>query len=105
MAYLVDTNCLARLANKSDGRHSVALQVIELHWRGEILHLTPQVLIEFRSIATRPIAQNGLGLSAVDRGAGSGLRDYLSACPRHTGYLSSLEGRSGWRSDHREASP
>jgi predicted nucleic acid-binding protein len=67
MAYLVDTNLLARLANKSDAQHSVALHAaIELHRRGEILHLTPQVLIEFRSIATRPIAQNGLGLSAVD---------------------------------------
>jgi predicted nucleic acid-binding protein len=67
MAYLVDTNLLARLANKSDAQYSVALHaVIELHRRGEILHLTPQVLIEFRSIATRPFAQNGLGLSAVD---------------------------------------
>ncbi len=67
MAYLVDTNVLGRLANKSDAQHGVALHaVIELHRRGEVLHLTPQVLIEFRSIATRPIAQNGLGLSAVD---------------------------------------
>jgi predicted nucleic acid-binding protein len=40
--------------------------VIELHRRGEILHLTPQVLVEFRSVATRPIAQNGLGVSTSD---------------------------------------
>jgi len=67
MAYLVDTNVLGRLANRSDAQHGVALRAaIELHRRGEILHLTPQVLIEFRSIATRPIAQNGLGLPAVD---------------------------------------
>ena len=67
MAYLVDTNVLGRLANKTDAQHGVALRAaIELHRRGEILHSTPQVLIEFRSIATRPIAQNGLGLSAVD---------------------------------------
>jgi len=62
MAYLVDTNLLARLANKSDAQHSVALHaVIELHRRGEILHLTPQVLIEFRSIATQPIRAKRLG--------------------------------------------
>jgi hypothetical protein len=30
--------------------------------RGEMLHSTPQVLIEFRSIVTRPTAQNGLEL-------------------------------------------
>jgi predicted nucleic acid-binding protein len=56
MTYLVDTNVLARLANKSDLQHGVALHaVIELHRRGEILHLTPQVLVEFRSVATRPL--------------------------------------------------
>jgi predicted nucleic acid-binding protein len=67
MAYLVDTNVLGRLANTSDAQNGVAVHAAtELHRRGEILHLTPQVLIEFRSIATRPIAQNGLGLSAVD---------------------------------------
>jgi predicted nucleic acid-binding protein len=40
--------------------------VLELHRRGEVLHVTPQVLIEFRSVATRPVAVNGLGLSTVD---------------------------------------
>jgi len=67
MAYLVDTNILARLANAADAQHAVAAQaVVKLHQRSEALHLTPQVLIEFRSLATRPKAQNGLGLSAVD---------------------------------------
>jgi predicted nucleic acid-binding protein len=67
MAYLIDTNILARLANVADAQHAVAAQaVMELHRRGEVLHVTPQVLIEFRSTATRPKAQNGLGLSAVD---------------------------------------
>ena len=67
MAYLVDTNVLGRLATKSDAQDGVAVHAgIELHPRGDILHSTPRVLIEFRSIATRPIAQNGLGLSAVD---------------------------------------
>lgn len=67
MAYLVDTNILARLANAADAQHAVAARaVVELHRRSEILYATPQVLIEFRNLATRPKAQNGLGLSIVD---------------------------------------
>ena len=66
MAYLVDTNILVRLANAADSQHAIAAHaVFELHRRGEVLHLTPQVLIEFRNVATRPKAVNGLGLSAA----------------------------------------
>lgn len=50
MAHLLDTNILVRLANMADARHAVATQaVVELHRRGEVLHTTPQILIEFRS--------------------------------------------------------
>lgn len=67
MAYLVDTSILARLANTADGQHTVtANAVLKLHRQGEILHLTPQVLIEFRNVATRPTAVNGLGRSATE---------------------------------------
>ena len=67
MTYLVDTNVLGRLANSKDAQHGAALHAAtELERRGEVLHLSPQVLIEFRGIATRPIAQNGLGPSAID---------------------------------------
>ncbi len=65
--------CWGGWPNRTNAQYSVALHaVIELHRRGEILHLTPQVLIEFRSIATRSIAQNGLGLSADDTEALAG---------------------------------
>ncbi len=67
MAYLIDTSILARLANTTDPQRAIAARaVLELHRRGEVLHLTPQVLIEFRNMATRPVALNGLGLSTVD---------------------------------------
>lgn len=67
MAYLLDTSILARLANAADQKHSIATNaVVELHRLGETLHLTPQVLIEFRNVATRPIPVNGLGLSITD---------------------------------------
>jgi hypothetical protein len=55
---------LARLANSSDSQYGVASRaVLELHRRGEVLHVTPQVMIEFRNVATRAAALNGLGLS------------------------------------------
>src|SRR5262245_18730110 len=67
MAYLIDTTILGRLANVSDAQHAMAAgAVLELHRRGELLHITSQVMIEFRNVATRPVALNGLGLSAVD---------------------------------------
>jgi predicted nucleic acid-binding protein len=63
MAFLLDTSILVRLANASDAQHPVAAQaVLELHRRGEVLHSTPQVLIEFRNVATRSKAANGAGL-------------------------------------------
>jgi len=63
--YLIDTNVLIRLANTADAAHGVAADsVAELHRRGELLHITPQNLVEFRSVATRPLAVNGLGLTA-----------------------------------------
>ena len=67
MAYLVDTSVLGRLANTADPFHAVAADaVLELHRRGEVLHVTPQNLIEFRNMATRATALNGLGLLTAD---------------------------------------
>ncbi|HTU18572.1 MAG TPA: type II toxin-antitoxin system VapC family toxin [Gemmataceae bacterium] len=67
MAYLIDTSILARLANATDALYPLADQaIVELHRRGELLHVTPQVLIEFRNVATRPLAMNGLGFSIVE---------------------------------------
>src|SRR5687767_15841563 len=65
MAVLVDTSVLGRLANRADVAHPVAVAAVaELHRRGEILHVSPQNLIEFRNFATRPVRANGLGLAA-----------------------------------------
>ena len=67
MAYLIDTSILARLANSADTFHSLAAHaVLTLNERGEVLHVTAQNLIEFRNVATRPIALNGLGLAPLD---------------------------------------
>lgn len=67
MAYLVDTSILVRFTNAADALHAVATRaVLELHQRGEHLHITPQNLVEFRNVATRPARINGLGLSGVE---------------------------------------
>lgn len=67
MAYLLDTNSLARLANTVDAHYVIAERAVrELHQRGEELYVTAQNLIEFRNMATRPKTVNGLGLSVVD---------------------------------------
>ena len=80
VAYLVDTSVLARLANSADLSYPVAVRaVIELHRRGEVLHVAPQNLIEFRSVATRPVAANGLGLSILE--VSSKLSIFESAFP------------------------
>jgi predicted nucleic acid-binding protein len=63
VAYLVDTSVLVRLANLADSLYPAAARAVtELHHRRETLHIAPQNLVEFRSVATRPTEQNGLGL-------------------------------------------
>lgn len=67
MTWLIDTSILVRLANGADAQHAAAARaVLNLHRRGEILQITPQVMVEFRNVSTRPAALNGLGLSAAD---------------------------------------
>jgi predicted nucleic acid-binding protein len=67
MALLIDTSVLVRLANATEVQHPVASSsVLELHRRGKVLHITPQVLIEFRNVATRPKSANGAGLPIAD---------------------------------------
>ena len=67
MAFLIDTSVLVRLANTSDLQHPAAARaVLELHRRGEDLRITPQVLVEFRNVATRPKSANGAGLPIAD---------------------------------------
>jgi len=64
MVILIDTSVLVRMANQTDAAYPVALAAVaELHRRSEVLHITSQNLIEFRNVATRPLAVNGLGMT------------------------------------------
>lgn len=67
MAFLIDTNVLVRLANAADPNNAIADRaVMELHRHGETVYITAQNLIEFRNVATRPRAINGLGMPVPD---------------------------------------
>jgi predicted nucleic acid-binding protein len=69
MSYLVDTNVLLRLVQKSSPLHAEARRaVLMLRKQGEELCVMPQNLIEFWAVATRPVADNGLGLT-IDQAA------------------------------------
>jgi predicted nucleic acid-binding protein len=64
MSYLIDTNVLGRLIQKTHPMHAEAMRAVRtLRQRDERLCIVPQNLIEFWAIATRPVSSNGLGLS------------------------------------------
>lgn len=61
--YLLDTNILARLTEAKGQQYRQARRAIdELAKSGATLCITPQILIEFWSLATRPKSENGLAL-------------------------------------------
>lgn len=67
MSYLVDTNVLLRSAQPHHQMHADAVAAtLKLKRNGESLSITPQNLIEFWAVATRPVAANGLGMSIAD---------------------------------------
>jgi predicted nucleic acid-binding protein len=63
MRYLVDTNVLLRRTDADSSDHVVCTTAVEnLLGSGDDLCVCAQVLIEFRSVSTRPLEANGLGL-------------------------------------------
>jgi len=64
---LVDTSILLRLSDTEDMRHAVTQRAVtRLNLEGESLVTTPQNLIEFRGVATRPVNVNGQGMTAAE---------------------------------------
>ena len=67
MSYLLDSNILLRMAQVTHSMHAEATQATAaLLRRGETVHIIPQNLYEFWSVATREVQYNGLGLSVFD---------------------------------------
>ena len=65
MSILLDANVLLRLADATNAAHAVAAAAVAtLRAQGETLGIVPQSVYEFWVVATRPIANNGLGLSS-----------------------------------------
>ena len=64
MRILLDTNILARIAHRNHPHTPIANGALSRLWQeGHEVRIVPQVLYEYWSVATRPAAQNGLGIS------------------------------------------
>lgn len=88
MAILIDTSVLGRLANRADVAHPVAKAAIaELHRRGEMLHVTPQNLVEFRNFSTRA----GAGQTSTGR-VSSNYMDRIRLAPCRCSDLATRKG-------------
>lgn len=65
MPHLFDSNIFLRLAEKNNTQRPIVIDAIRhLRNKAETLYYTPQVLMEFWNVCTRPTdARSGLGLS------------------------------------------
>ena len=60
--YLVDTNVLLRLLQEESDQYDLVFGAMDkLGAGGDVVFITPQVVIEFWSAATRPVEVNGFG--------------------------------------------
>lgn len=67
MIVMLDTNVLARMVDVNDARFGSSVAAIRrLDDDGHDLVIVPQVIYEFWVVATRPLENNGLGLSPSD---------------------------------------
>ena len=70
MRILVDSNILCRLGSRDDPQHEEARQALRIALqRGDELFICPQVEREFWAVATRPRANNGLGMTPEETAA------------------------------------
>lgn len=82
---LLDTNVLLAATDEGRSAHGQAVAAIN-EWpaAGTTLYTSGQVLREYLSVATRPVAQNGLGLAREDAAANvRALRDRLRFLAEH----------------------
>jgi predicted nucleic acid-binding protein len=67
---LIDTNTLLRTLQVRHPQYETVARALEtLIARGRELHIVPQNLVELWVVATRPLSQNGLGLSTPEAAA------------------------------------
>ncbi len=64
MGYLLDTNVLLRIAQRNHPMNREARDSVRmLLRRKETIQVIPQVMFEFWVVATRPVMNNGLGMT------------------------------------------
>lgn len=64
MAVLLDTNILLRIVQPHSPQSSIAERALDaLRGKNEALAIVSQNLVEFWAVATRPVVENGLGLT------------------------------------------
>lgn len=80
MTVVLDANVLLRFADPTAAQYPTAVAALaELRSRGDSLRTLPQSVYEFWVVATRPVANNGLGLSIVE--CEQTVTDLLAAFP------------------------
>jgi predicted nucleic acid-binding protein len=63
--YLADTNILLRSISSTDPQYAITRAALaKIRLDNDVIYITSQNLIEFRHVATRPVAANGLGWTA-----------------------------------------
>src|SRR5437016_13982214 len=67
MNVLLDTNILTRAIQPAHPHHAPAVNSLDrLKVRGDRLCVVPQNMYEFWVVCTRPVGENGLGLSPLE---------------------------------------
>jgi len=67
MRTLLDTNILLRSSQVSSPHHVIAIAAVAaLLGAGRSLCISSQVIYEFLAVATKPVTENGLGMSQAD---------------------------------------
>ncbi|OWK43906.1 type II toxin-antitoxin system VapC family toxin [Fimbriiglobus ruber] len=67
MIVVLDVNVLLRFIDTTAIQHPVAVTaLVALRTQGWTLRTVPQAIYEFWVVATRPVANNGLGLSPIE---------------------------------------
>jgi predicted nucleic acid-binding protein len=67
MTVVIDANVLLRFADPTAAQHPTAVAALSaVRAQGDSLRTLPQSLYEFWVVATRPIVNNGLGLSVAE---------------------------------------
>jgi predicted nucleic acid-binding protein len=104
MSILIDTNILLRRTQSNHASHTLAVEsVVRLLAAGEVVYFTLQNISEFWNVATRPVANNGLGFSMVLALADvEKIEGFLTTLPDSPAVYAEMEAPCGPARRHRK---